>query len=724
MRNSGRAVIVLAGLAVSTAAVVVSGLPAAHALPNGLATAPPMGWNDWNAFGCNVNEQLVEQTADVFVSAGMRDAGYTYVNIDDCWLTRNRDTNGNLVPDPAKFPHGISGVASYVHGKGLKLGIYEDAGTATCAGYPGSLGHEQQDANLFASWGVDYLKYDNCNNTGVPAPQRYTAMRNALAATGRPILFSICDWGQEGPWNWGPGLGNLWRTTGDISDNYASMTGIFHSNVGLAPHSAPGAWNDPDMLEIGNGGMTAPEYRSEFSLWAEMAAPLLSGTDLRSASADTLAIYTNRDVIAVDQDPLGAQGRLVASASASNQHVLAKPLANGDVAVLLFNESGSAATFGTTATAAGVTPASTYTLTDLWAHTSRTTGGDISASVPAHGVVMYRVSGGGTAVHGGWSSYASTDAGFGQVDPYLRVAAAGTDTWTANDEYGALYRHAALTDGGTVTARVSAQANTSDWAKAGIMVRADVTTRSAGYVALAATPGHGYALQWDSTGDGYLDSSITAGATTYPGWLRLARSGSTFTGYYSADGAIWTQVGQATVPGVVASEDAGVFATSHHAGSRGQVDFSDFALNAAPTAGHTYTLINGASGKVVDLYDNQTADSTPVIQWTANGGRNQQWTLNDAGGGAFTLTTPVSGKCMDVSGPSTADNAPVIEFTCHGATNQQWRLAAVGAAYELVSVYSGKCLDNPNGSTADGTQLIQYTCHGATNQQWWFQQVS
>jgi alpha-galactosidase len=461
MRNSGRAAIVLAGLAVSTAAVVVSGVPAAHALPNGLATAPPMGWNDWNAFGCNVNEQLVEQTADVFVSSGMRDAGYTYVNIDDCWLTKSRDASGNLVPDPAKFPHGISGVASYVHGKGLKLGIYEDAGTATCAGYPGSLGHEQQDANLFASWGVDYLKYDNCNNTGVPAPQRYTAMRNALAATGRPILFSICNWGQEGPWNWGPGLGNLWRTTGDISDNYASMTSIFHSNVGLAPHAAPGAWNDPDMLEIGNGGMTATEYRSEFSLWAEMAAPLLSGTDLRSASADTLAIYTNRDVIAVDQDPLGAQGRLVASTG--NQHVLAKPLANGDVAVLLFNESGSAATFGTTATAAGVTPASTYTLTDLWAHTSRTTSGDISAPVPAHGVVMYRVSGGGTAVHGGWSSYASTDAGFGQVDPYLRVAAAGADTWTANDEYGALYRHAALTDGGTVTVRVSAQANTSDW---------------------------------------------------------------------------------------------------------------------------------------------------------------------------------------------------------------------------------------------------------------------
>ena len=204
------------GLTVATA-------PAASALANGLAATPQMGWNDWNAFGCDVNAALVEQTADAMVANGMQRAGYDYVNIDDCWLTKQRDANGNLVPDPVKFPAGIKAVADYVHAKGLKLGIYEDAGTATCAGYPGSLGHEKQDAATFAGWGVDYLKYDNCNNAGSSTTQqyidRYTAMRDALAATGRPILYSLCEWGVNQPWTWAPQVGNSWRTTGDINDS-------------------------------------------------------------------------------------------------------------------------------------------------------------------------------------------------------------------------------------------------------------------------------------------------------------------------------------------------------------------------------------------------------------------------------------------------------------------------------------------------------------------------
>ncbi|MFC9634603.1 glycoside hydrolase family 27 protein [Streptomyces mirabilis] len=385
----------------ATALSVPTAQPAA-ALGNGLALTPQMGFNDWNAYGCNVSESLIKSTAQAMHTNGMQAAGYSYVNIDDCWMTHNRDSGGRLVPDPAKFPDGIKGTADFVHSLGLKLGIYEDAGTATCAGYPGSLGHETTDAQSFASWGVDYLKYDNCNNTGAPARSRYTAMRDALAATGRPILYSLCNWGQDNVWTWGADVGNSWRTTGDISPSFSSMLSIFHSNVGLASYAGPGHWNDPDMLEVGNGSMTATESRSEFSLWAEMAAPLIAGTNIPSASADALSTLTNSRVIAVDQDPLGKQGTMVSSSG--GQDVLAKPLANGDVSVALFNETGSTATISTTAAAIGETGASSYTLTDLWTGAASTTSGTISASVPAHGTVMYRVaggsSGGGSTVTG------------------------------------------------------------------------------------------------------------------------------------------------------------------------------------------------------------------------------------------------------------------------------------------------------------------------------------
>jgi alpha-galactosidase len=374
----------------------------AQALGNGLALTPPMGWNDWNAYGCNVSEALVKQTADKMVTSGLATAGYQYVNIDDCWLQHSRDASGNLQPDFTKFPDGISGTAAYVHSKGLKLGIYEDAGTATCAGYPGSLGHETQDARLFASWGVDYLKYDNCNNNGSTTQaqyiSRYSAMRDALAATGRPIVYSICEWGVNAPWTWAGGVGNLWRTTGDIGPSFSSMLSIFHQNVGLSSSAAPGAWNDPDMLEVGNG-MSTTEDRAEFSLWAEMAAPLLAGNNLANASSTTLSILGNRSVIAIDQDSLGRQGRLVSLAGGLD--VMAKQLANGDVSVVLFNENGSTATINTTVSAIGKSGASTYTLNDLWTGGTSSTSGTISASVPGHGVVMYRISGGTTGGGGG-----------------------------------------------------------------------------------------------------------------------------------------------------------------------------------------------------------------------------------------------------------------------------------------------------------------------------------
>ncbi len=388
--------------------VVIGSASPARALDNGLTATPPMGWNDWNAFGCGVNEQLVEQTADAIVASGMRDAGYQYVNIDDCWALPNRDADGDLVADPAKFPDGIAALADYVHARGLKLGIYEDAGTHTCSksgGFSGSLGHEQQDAMLFASWHVDYLKYDDCNvppdgQNAQASIARYIAMRDALAEatarTGQQIVFSICEKGDYGVPNsaW-PTIGNLWRTTGDIHDNYSRLMWIFQQNVALADLAGPHHFNDPDMLEIGNGGMTDVEYRTHFTLWAEMAAPLIAGTDLRAMSAQTKAILTNRDVIAVDQDSLGAQARPIASDNgpSDNGHwVLDKPLADGSHAVVLFNQTDVPATISTTARQLGLPSAIDYRLRDLWGHATTESAGIITATLPAHASAIYRVS--------------------------------------------------------------------------------------------------------------------------------------------------------------------------------------------------------------------------------------------------------------------------------------------------------------------------------------------
>src|SRR4051794_8070808 len=393
-RPRWRAGLLAGALTLGAAAAVTAASPPAAALDNGLARTPPMGFNDWNAFGCNVDEQLIKQTADYFVTSGLKDAGYKYVNIDDCWLEKQRSADGHLVPDPVKFPDGIKGTADYVHSKGLKLGIYEDAGTQTCAGYPGSLGHEQTDANDFAAWGVDYLKYDNCNNQSdgslADYQARYTAMRDALANTGRKIVYSICEWGVNDPATWAGDVGNLWRTTGDISDNWNSLKSIIEQNAPLAPYAHPGAWNDPDMLEVGNGGMTDTEYKTHFSLWAEMAAPLLIGTDLRKATAETLAIYSNKDVIAVDQDKLGVQGQVIASHG--GLMVFNKPLANGDRAVALYNSTDAPARVSTTAAQIGLRTAAAYRLVDLWSKAKTETAGTVAATVPAHGTVLYRVS--------------------------------------------------------------------------------------------------------------------------------------------------------------------------------------------------------------------------------------------------------------------------------------------------------------------------------------------
>ena len=366
--------------------------------PNGLALTPPMGWNSWNKFACNINEQIVRDTADAMVSSGMRDSGYQYVVIDDCWHGV-RDANGFIAADPKKFPSGIKALADYVHSRGLKFGIYSDAGRLTCGGRPGSQGHEYQDASTYARWGVDYLKYDWCSTGDRNAKEAYALMADALRQSGRPIVFSMCEWGTAKPWLWAKNVGNLWRTTGDIWDSFATkdkahdwahpVLEIVDFNEPLWPYAGPGHWNDPDMLEVGNGGMTPAEYRSHFSLWAMMASPLMAGNDIAQMDETTRAILLNRDVIAVDQDSLGVQGHRVAKEG--NSEVWIKPLSGGALAVLLFNRGTAPAMIRAHAAQLPSVPGRGR-IRDLWAHKDRGRwSGNIEATVEPHGVAMFRI---------------------------------------------------------------------------------------------------------------------------------------------------------------------------------------------------------------------------------------------------------------------------------------------------------------------------------------------
>jgi len=364
------------------------------ALDNGLAPTPPMGWNSWNKFQCNVSASLIKQAAEAMVRTGMRDAGYQYVVIDDCWQV-NRDANGNIVADPQRFPDGIKAVADYVHSQGLKFGIYSDAGTGTCENRPGSRGYEFQDARQYAAWGVDYLKYDWCNHSTQDSAASYSIMRDALAKSGRPIVFSLCEWGSTKPWLWARNVGNLWRTTGDITDKWDTgeksdnmgVLQILDLQDGLESYAGPGHWNDPDMLEVGNGGMTATEYRSHFSLWCLLAAPLMAGNDIRSMSDETRDILTNKEVIAVDQDPLGRQGRRVKRTG--DAEVWAKEMSDGSRAVALVNRGRTETRITLEWTDIGYPAHVGASVRDLWEHKNLDHAkGNLSVAVPSHGVAM------------------------------------------------------------------------------------------------------------------------------------------------------------------------------------------------------------------------------------------------------------------------------------------------------------------------------------------------
>jgi alpha-galactosidase len=366
--------------------------PAIHVVSDGgMAKTPPMGWNSWNHFHTTIDDAAVRGIADALVSSGMKDAGYVYVNIDDTW-EGSRDANGNIQSN-SKFPD-MKALSDYVHSKGLKLGIYSSPGPKTCAGYEGSYLHEAQDAKTWASWGVDYVKYDWCSASLMFKPEDehavYQIMGDALRATGRPIVFSLCQYGQQSVQTWGTQVGgNLWRTTGDISDNWQSMTHIgFDLQTGLGDYAGPGHWNDPDMLEVGNGGMTDIEYQTHMSLWSLLAAPLLAGNDPRSMSAATHDTLTNSEVIAIDQDKAGRQGYRVTKDG--DKEVWSRPLANGDLAVGLFNREDSAATIN--AAWADLKLSGKHKVRDLWQHKDLGPAADsFSTEVPSHGVVLVRI---------------------------------------------------------------------------------------------------------------------------------------------------------------------------------------------------------------------------------------------------------------------------------------------------------------------------------------------
>ncbi len=367
--------------------------PPLHKVPdNGLAKTPPMGWNSWNKFAGRVDEASVRGMADAMSSNGMKDAGYVYVNIDDTWEA-GRDASGNITTN-RKFPD-MKALADYVHRKGLKIGIYSSPGPNTCAGYEGSFSHEEQDARTYAAWGIDYLKYDWCGARNLYTDEEmqavYQKMGDALLKSGRPILYSLCQYGRADVWKWAPEVGrNAWRTTGDIRDTCDSMTTIGFAQDVLSPFAKPGHCNDPDMLEVGNGGMTDDEYRTHMSLWSILAAPLLAGNDLRNMSPAIHDILTNREVIAVDQDKEGKQGRRLSKSG--DQEIWSRNLAGNAQAVALFNRAAAAAKITIKWTDLGLTSAPTH-IRDLWSHAEVTpTTAEFSATVPPHGVVLLRVS--------------------------------------------------------------------------------------------------------------------------------------------------------------------------------------------------------------------------------------------------------------------------------------------------------------------------------------------
>ncbi len=699
--------------------LVLAGAPPAAALDNGLARTPPMGWNSWNRFGCNVNESLVRGMADAMVSSGMADAGYQYIVIDDCWQV-SRDAAGTIVADPSKFPSGMKALADYVHSRGLKFGLYTDAGTATCSNKPGSLNHEVQDAQTYAAWGVDYVKVDWCNTGGLDSATQYARFRDALAGTTRPILFSICNWGIDAPWSWGPEIGNMWRTTGDIQDSWTSITSIIDQNGSHASAARPGAWNDPDMLEIGNGGMSATEYRSHLSMWAIMAAPLIAGNDLRDMSAETLSILTAPEVIAVDQDPLGVQGIKVADSG--GLQVWAKRLQQpGAVAVALFNRTGSTASITATWSAIGL-PAGSATVRDLWARADRGTFDDsYTVSVPSHGTVLVKVVA-GEGPGGGTLTVARAGTGTGTVTSTPAGVSCGT-TCTASYASGTAV---------TLVAAPAAGSTFTGWSGACVgsgtcivtMTAADQTV-TASFAGTPPPPGPVSVNAGGAASGSFVADAYFSGGTTYS--RATAIDTSQLTGAVPPQAVLQSErYGEFTytIPGLTAGTGYAVtlyFAEVYWTAA-GQRTF-DVAINGSTvlSAFDIFAAAGGAAKAIARTFDTvANASGQVVIQLTRAGGRDNPKVCGIAVGPAgpstqYALSVTragtgsgrVTGGGIDCGATCSAsfDSGTAVTLTAvagSGSTFGGWSGACTGTGTCTVTMTAARAVTATFTSAPDG----------------------
>jgi alpha-galactosidase len=629
-----------------------------------LALTPPMGWNGWNKFQCDgLNEDIVKQVTASMVTNGMRAAGYQYINLDDCWQS-SRDNNGTIVADIDKFPSGIKALADYVHSKGFKFGLYTDAGLYTCAGKPGSLNHYQQDANTYASWGVDYVKVDWCYNKGLDAQTQYTQFRDALKNSGRNILFGICTWGAGDPWIWGPSVGNSWRSTGDIKDSWTSITKIVDAAATYGPSVEPGSWNDPDMLEVGNGGMNNTEYTAHFSLWALMAAPLMAGNDVRNMSNATQAILTNAEVIAVDQDAAGITGSKVWD-NGNGLQVWSKALAtSGQRAVVLFNRNDTKTSITAKWSDIGLA-AGSATVRDLWAHTDLGAfSNSFTAKVPAHGVVMVKISG-------------------SETDAVSYEAEANTNSLGG----GAAIVSCATCSGGTKVGSIGNNANTLQFNTINInqsgshLVTIYYGNGDSNRIAFVSVNGaSGIPINFNSTSGSFdnIGKKIVS--------LNL-KAGNNTIKFYSSFG--WS-------PDI------------------DRLTIQDSSVAANPIVnGATYAITVKHSGFAVEVFGGTTNNGALIDQSPYLDNQNQQWLISNVGSGAdgtYKIINKHSGKALVVQGAATTVGVPIIQYTySSGDTpNDEWMLQDIGDGYfQIINKYSNLALELHQATQAAGTKFQQ-----------------
>jgi alpha-galactosidase len=671
------ALVLLAALAVA---------PNAQASSNGQGKTPPMGWNSWivdgGDSGCaNLNQTTIEEIAKAMSTNGMKAAGYEYINLDDCWMATSRSSSGALVADKTKFPGGMPALVSYIHGLGLKIGLYEDMGTQTCNAvsptHPGSEGYYQQDIDTYSSWGIDYIKMDWCHNSGLDPKTVYTEFSNDLASTDSNIFFSLCEWGWNQPWTWAPAIGNSWRTTPDIVDNWTSMIENMEATSAYAPYAAPGAWNDPDLLQVGNGGMTSTQDQTHFSMWAMMSAPLIATNDLLTMSSTTLATLTNAQIIAVDQDSLGHQGILLSDNGAGLQ-VWSKQV-NGGTVVALLNQSASSENMTVTWSELGISSTTSATVTNLWTNTNLGAfTGSYETSVPAYTATMLKLNVSGTTP---------------TQTVYEADASANTRGGTAVvQSCASTYGYSCL-DGNEVGYIGGAAANT--------LTINDVNVATAGTYNMLI-----YGIV-DGTRTFYI--SVNGGTA-----VEVAMTGTNWIMPVTSGLSVQLKAGNNTIE------------FSNPTASTPNLDHIVISNLGGSSSGNliangTYVVESVYSGLAVGDPGSSTADSVVMEQLTVTNAANQQWTVNNLGNNVITLENGASSQLLEVTGKSTANSALVDQYPNNGQTNQEWNVISLGSGeYELTNVNSGKALDVDGATKTSGTDIDQYTYGGKAWQQWKF----